>query len=236
MCHDLTEEQTWQPWPVPFIWPSTSDCRTVTLGWGLERWWRLLGRQWKFFGRSEGCCRVEGPFHNTVPNSSSYFSPRELCGGGSGQGDLSQLAGLGSKIGKNLSFIGAKKQLVWLYLFDFPVTYESVNASWGLIIKAQFSGQCACVCVCVWDRESVHHVATVLLSQIEISEVLSTIDTKPFSTFPTWRERGGRKARHVITGRASAGCTAPTGGLSSWEGPDGCGYSDVWADASNRTR
>lgn len=37
----------------------------------------------------------------------------------------------------------------------------------------------------------MHHFATVLLSQIEISEVPSTIDTKPFSTFPTWRERGG---------------------------------------------
>lgn len=80
----------------------------------------------------------------------------------------------------------------------------------------------------------MHHFDIVLLSQIEISEVLSTIDTKPFSTFPTWRERG--KARHVITGCVSAGCSAPTGGLSSWEGPDGCSYSDVWADASNRTR
>lgn len=40
-----------QPWPVKFISPSTSVCRTVTLGWGFERWCWVLGSSGSFYDR-----------------------------------------------------------------------------------------------------------------------------------------------------------------------------------------
>lgn len=44
-----------------------------------------------FLWRSEGLMRAEGPFHNTVQGCCGYFGPREVCGGGDGKGEFSQL-------------------------------------------------------------------------------------------------------------------------------------------------
>lgn len=51
VCLDLPDEQTlhWRPRPLKFISPSTSDCRTVTLGWGFERRWQVPGSSEGFY-------------------------------------------------------------------------------------------------------------------------------------------------------------------------------------------
>lgn len=88
------------------------------------------------------------------------------------------------------------KQLILCHVFGIKQMYYLISIKATPYVNTSVS------------RRYLHHLASLLLSQIEISEVLSSKDIKPFPhSPPVEREGAEKRGVSLLVGCVSAGCS-----------------------------